>query len=176
MQRSGFIGLAAVLLAGAALAAEGGWHEFSYPEGGFAAQYPSRPQVEIVDYKTAQTPEGVVKERVYSTNFGGVIYAVAVADFTRTPAEKDKTIEEAAKNLMALGKLTHDESGARIDWNYGREIRVEDASGTSYTDAIFFIDKKLYQLRVTYPAVNSDPNGSSGIHFFQQAFRLLGNS
>ena len=176
MQRSGFIGLAAALLAGAALAAEGGWQEFSYPEGGFAAQYPSRPQVEIVDYKTAQTPEGVVKERVYSTNFGGVVYAVAVADFTHTPAEKDKTIEEAAKNLMALGKLTHDESGARIDWNYGREIRVEDASGTSYTDAIFFIDKKLYQLRVTYPAVNSDPNGSSGIHFFQQAFRLLGNS
>ena len=176
MQRNGFIGLAAVLLAGAALAAEGGWQEFSYPEAGFAAQYPSRPQVEIVDYKTAQTPEGAVKERVYSTNIGGVVYAVAVADFTRTPAEKDKTIEEAAKNLMALGKLTHDESGARIDWNYGREIRVEDTSGTSYTDAIFFIDKKLYQLRVTYPAVNSDPNGSSGIHFFQQAFRLLGNS
>ena len=176
MQRNGFIGLVAVLLAGAALAAEGGWQEFSYPEAGFAAQYPSRPQVEIVDYKTAQTPEGAVKERVYSTNIGGVVYAVAVADFTRTPAEKEKTIEEAAKNLMALGKLTHDESGARIDWNYGREIRVEDASGTSYTDAIFFIDKKLYQLRVTYPAVNTDPNGSSGIHFFQQAFRLLGNS
>jgi hypothetical protein len=176
MQRNGFIALAAVLLAGAALAAEGGWQEFSYPEAGFAAQYPSRPQVEIVDYKTAQTPEGAVKERVYSTNIGGVVYAVAVADFTRTPAEKEKTIEEAAKNLMALGKLTHDESGARIDWNYGREIRVEDAGGTSYTDAIFFIDKKLYQLRVTYPAVNTDPNGSSGIHFFQQAFRLLGNS
>ena len=176
MRSSDFIGLVAVLFAGGALAADSEWQEFSYPESGFAAQYPSRPQVEIVDYKTAQTPEGTVKERVYSTNVGGVIYAVAIADFTRTPAEKDKTIDEAAKNLMALGKLTHDESGARIDWNYGREIRVEDANGTSYTDAIFFIDKKLYQLRVTYPAVNSDPNGSSGIHFFQQAFRLLGNS
>jgi hypothetical protein len=117
-----------------------------------------------------------VKERVYSTNSGGVIYTVNVADFTRTRADKDKTIAEAAKNLIALGKLTHDESGARIDWNYGREIRVEDANGTSYTDAIFFIDNKLYQLKVTYPAVNSDPVGSSGIHFFQQAFRLLANS
>jgi hypothetical protein len=176
MRSSSLIGLAAVLFAGGAFAGDGGWQEFSFPEAGFAAQYPSRPQVEVGDYKTAQTPEGAVKERVYSTNLGGVVYAVAVADFTRTSAEKDKTIEEAAKNLMELGKLTHDESGARIDWNYGREIRVEDASGTSYTDAIFFIDKKLYQLRVTYPAVNSDPNGSSGIHFFQQAFRLLGNS
>jgi hypothetical protein len=176
MRSGNLIALAAVLFASAALAADGGWQEFSYPEAGFAAQYPDRPQVEVVDYKTAQTPEGSVKERVYSTNVGGVVYAVAVADFTRTSAEKDKTIEEAATNLKALGKLTHDESGARIDWNYGREIRVEDASGTSYTNAIFFIDKKLYQLRVTYPAVNSDPNGSSGIHFFQQAFRLLGNS
>jgi hypothetical protein len=124
MRRSGFSGLAAVLFAGGALAADSGWQEFSYPESGFAAQYPSRPQVEEVDYKTSQTPEGAVKERIYSTNVGGVIYAVAIADFTRTGAEKDKTIEEAAKNLMALGKLTHDESGARIDWNYGREIRV----------------------------------------------------
>jgi hypothetical protein len=176
MRKAGLFGLAAVFFAGIALATEGGWQEFSYPESGFAAQYPSRPQVELLDYATAQTPEGTVKERVYSTTVGGVIYAVAIADFTRTPADKDKTIDEAVKKLTALGKLTHDQSSARIDGNYGREIRIEDANGTSYTDAIFFIDKKLYQLRVTYPAVNTDPNGSSGIHFFQQAFRLLGNS
>lgn len=175
MRTIGLAGAALVLVAGTALAAESGWQEFSYPESGFAAQYPGRPKVEVQDYMTEQAPEGVVKARVYSTNSGGVIYTVSVADFTRASANKDKTIDEAAKNLMALGKLTHDESG-RIDWNFGREIRIEDADGTSYTDAIFFIDNKLYQLKVTYPAVNSDPNGSSGIHFFQQAFRLLANS
>jgi hypothetical protein len=102
-----------------------------------------------------------------------VVYSVHVADFTGTPAEKDKTIEEAVKKTTALGKVTHDESGARIDFNYGREVRVEDSDGTSYTNAIFFIDNKLYQLMVTYPKTNTDPVGSSGIHFFQQAFRLL---
>jgi hypothetical protein len=168
------IGLAAiaVLAAGTAFSAEGGWREFSYPESGFAAQYPDRPKIEDRQYKTAQAAEGSVKERVYSFDSGGVVYAVQVADFTRTRADKDRTIDEAAKNLLALGKVTHDESG-RIDWNFGREIRIEDDNGTSTTDAIFFIDKKLYQLRVVYPAVNSDPAGSSGIHFFQQAFRLL---
>jgi hypothetical protein len=165
--------VAGLLCAGGAIAAEGGWQEFSYPESGFAAQYPNRPDVETRDYKTAQTPDGLVKQRVYSTNNGGVIYAVAVADFTRTRAQKDKTIEEAVANLAGLGRMTHDESGARIDGNYGREVRVEDANGTSYTDAIFFIGNKLYELKVTYPAVNQDPNGSSGIHFFQQAFYLL---
>ena len=170
-------GLAAAflfLVSGLALAAgDFPWPEFSYPEAGFAAQYPAEPMVEMRDYATDQVPAGSVKERVYSTNSGGVIYAVNVADFTRTEAQKDKTIEEAVKKTAARGKVTHDENSARIDFNYGREVRVEDADGTSYTNAIFFIDSKLYQIMVTYPKANSDPVGSSGIHFFQQAFRLL---
>ena len=163
----------ALLLAGTANAAEGGWREFAFPESGFAAEYPSQPNVEVRDYHTAQTPDGVVPERVYSVRSGGVTYAVEVADFTRSAADKDRSIEEAAKNVLALGKMTHDESGARVDFNYGREIRVEDGTGGSITDAVFFIDRKLYQLRVIFPADNTDPAGSSGIHFFQQTFRLL---
>jgi len=106
-------------------------------------------------------------------NSGGVTYEVDVADFSKTAAEKDRTIEEAAKAMLAQGKMTHDESGARVDFNYGREIRVDDGMGGSITNAIFFIDKKLYQLKVTFPSGNTDPAGSSGIHFFQQTFRLL---
>ena len=52
-------------------------------------------------------------------------------------------------------------------------MRVEDGSGTSYTDVIFYIDYKVYQLEVVFPVNNSEPMGSAGIHFFQQAFRLL---
>ncbi len=164
---------AALLIAASAMAAEEGWREFSFPESGFAAEYPARPSVATRDYQTMQTAEGTVPERVYSVNSGGVIYSVEVADFTRTSADKDRTIEEAARNVLALGRMTHDESGARVDFNYGREIRIEDGAGGSVTDAIFFIDHKLYQLRVNFPAGNTDPAGSSGIHFFQQTFRLL---
>lgn len=164
---------AGLLAAGSALAADEGWREFSFPESGFAAEYPSRPDVATRDYQTIQTPARAVPERVYSVNSGGVIYSVEVADFSRTEADKDRTIEEAARNVLAQGKMTHDESGARVDFNYGREIRIEDGAGGSMTCAIFFIDHKLYQLRVTFPAGNTDPAGSSGIHFFQQTFRLL---
>jgi hypothetical protein len=164
---------AAPLIAASAMAAEEGWREFSFPESGFAAEYPARPSVATRDYQTKQAPEGTVPERVYSVNSGGVIYSVEVADFTRTKADKDPTIEEAARNVLAQGRMTHDESGARVDFNYGREIRIEDGAGGSITDAIFFIDHKLYQLRVNFPAGNTDPAGSSGIHFFQQTFRLL---
>ena len=158
------------LLAAGDAAAQGNWKEFSYPKDGFAAQYPAEPKVEEHAYKTA-LGSGVT-ERVYAYNSGGVVYQVAIADFSRIRPDKDKAIDEAATALISSGRLTHDVS-ARIDWYYGREIRVEDANGTSYTDAIFLIDEKLFQLKVVYPQTNSDPVGSSGIHFFQQAFRLL---
>ena len=170
--RVGVLGCA-LLLAGTAFAADSGWREYVFPESGFAAEYPSRPTVEMLDYHTSQTPDGIVPQRVYSVKSGGVTYAVEVADFTRSMADKDHTIAEAANNFLAQGKMTHDESDARIDFNYGREIRIEDGAGGSVTNAIFFIGHKLYQLRVIFPADNTDPAGSSGIHFFQQTFRLL---
>jgi hypothetical protein len=151
-------------------AAAQSWKEYSFKEAGFAAQYPGQPMVQERPYRTAYGSE--VKERVYAFNEGGVVYTVAVADFAKTRAEKDKTIDEAAKALMDAGRLTIDYPG-RIDWNYGREIVVVDVDGTSTTDAIFFVDKKLYQIKVVYPAMNSDPVGSSGIGFFQTAFRFL---
>ena len=168
---------ALIVAAGAALIASGAyaaelWLEYSFSENGFAAQFPGKPQVADVTYQTAQSSEGAVKERVYSFNQGGVVYLVRVADFTRANANEDKTIDEAAAAIIAKGRLTHDLPG-RIDWHYGREIRVEDRDGTSFTDAIFFVDKKLYQIEVVYPAQNTDPVGDSGIQFFQTAFRFL---
>jgi len=106
------------------------------------------PKVEVRNYKTRKFP------KVSSRN--GSIPSIPAVSSTQymsriSPhrAEKDRTIDEAAKNLIGLGRVTHDVSG-RIDWNYGREIRVEDNNGTSYTDAIFFIDNQLYQIKVIY--------------------------
>jgi len=149
-----------------------GWPEYSFPEAGFAAQFPSRPKVEDRAYQTGLVPGGTVKERVYSTNSGGVLYMVSIADFSNAKPTENRAIDEAARTLTSKGMLTHDVS-ARIDWHYGREIRVEDGAGTSYTDAIFYIDNKVYQIQVVFPQMNTDPVGNSGIHFFQQAFRLL---
>ncbi len=164
--------VAALFLASPASAAEGGWPEFSYPEAGFAAQYPERPTLEERAYQTMLVPQGSVKERVYSVNSGGVVYMVSIADFASARPNENRAIDEAVRAMATKGKLTHDVS-ARINWNYGREIRVEDDNGTSYTNAIFYIENKIYQIQVVYPMTNTDPAGSSGIHFFQQAFRLL---
>ena len=160
----------ATLLASAPAAAQAGWKEYSFPRDGFAARYPGDPVVGEQAYQTRLGSS--VTERVYSFDSGGVVYAVAVADFTDARPNRDEAIDEAADRLMAMGRLTHDVS-ARLNWNYGRELRVEGADGTSYTDAIFLIGNKLLQLKVIYPVQNSDPSGSAGIHYFQQAVRLL---
>lgn len=160
----------AVVLASPPAATQAGWKEYEYPRDGFAARYPGEPIVaeHVYDSRLGSS----VTERIYAYDSGGVVYAVAIADFGRARPDRDEAIDEAADRLMAMGRLTHDVS-ARLNWNYGRELRVEDADGTSYTDAIFLIGSKLLQLKVIYPAHNSDPSGSAGIHYFQQAVRLL---
>lgn len=160
----------AVFAATSAVGAEP-WQEYSFAESGFAAQFPGKPEVRDASYETAQAPRPI-KERVHTYNQGGVEYLVRVADFTGTSADEQKTIDEAAAAVMVKGQLTHDLPG-RINWHYGREIRVLDKDGTTYTDAIFFVDNKLYQIEVIFPAMNSDPAGDSGIQFFQTAFRFL---
>jgi hypothetical protein len=151
-------------------ASQAGWKEYPFPRDGFAARYPSQPVTDEHPYETRLASS--VTERVYSFDSGGVVYAVSIADFADARPDRDEAIDEAADRLIALGRLTHDVS-ARLNWNYGRELRVEGPDGTSYTDAIFLIGNKLLQLKVIYPVQNSDPAGSAGIHYFQQAVRLL---
>jgi hypothetical protein len=157
------------LLASSMAGAQAGWREYEFPADGFAARYPGQPVLAERVYDTRLGPSAT--ERVYSFDDGGIVYEVAIADFGSARPDRDEAIDEAADRLMAMGRLTHDVS-ARLNWNYGRELRVEGADGTSYTDAIFLIGNKLLQLKVIYP-VHADAAGSAGIHYFQQAVRLL---
>jgi hypothetical protein len=160
----------AALLGGSPAASQAGWKEYEFPQAGFAARYPGEPKMTEQAYQT-RFGSGV-QERLYSAESEGVTYTVAIADFGTTRPETDPAIDEAADRLIAMGRLTHDVS-ARLNWNYGRELRVEGTDGNSYTDAIFLIENKLVQLKVIYPLNNSQSAGSSGIHYFQQAVRLL---
>ena len=160
----------AVVLSSPPAASQAGWQEYEYPRDGFAARYPIEPRMSERPYQTQFASS--VTERVYSSESEGVTYIVSIADFGSARPNTDRAIDEAANRLIGMGRLTHDVS-ARLDWNYGREIRVEATDGNSYTDAIFLIANRLVQLEVIYPISNPQSAGSSGIHYFQQAVRLL---
>ena len=142
----------AAILSSAPASGQAGWQEYEYPRDGFAARYPVQPVMSEHAYETRLG--SAVTERVYSAESEGVTYLVAIADFGNARPGRDEAIDEAADRLIASGRLTHDVS-ARLNWNYGRELRVEGTDGNSYTDAIFLIGSKLVQLKVIYPLNNS---------------------
>lgn len=165
------IGLAILLLAQPVRASEP-WQEYLYPEAGFSAYFPATPTLVERIYRNSQSPDGAVMERIYSFNEGGVIYSVGIIDFTHTEADPDIAVGEIADALMDKGKLML-ESSIYIDQMHGREMVVIAGDDTRYTDGIFFIKKLLYEIKVVYPASNSDPAGSSGISLFQVKFHFL---
>ena len=158
------------LLAGTAHSSER-WREYSYPEAGFSASFPGKPLIAKRLSKTSQSPNGAVTERIYSVNERGVVYSVSVMDFTKVEADPDIAVGEVVSALTGLGRLAFDES-IYTDSMHGREIVAIGNDGTRYTDGIFYVRRLLYQMKVVYPAVNSDPAGSSGISVFLGQFRF----
>jgi hypothetical protein len=162
---------AGLAMATPAAAAEN-WQEYSFEAAGFSAHFPGRPIVSDRRYPSTQAPGGRLTERVYSSNEGGVIYSIGIVDFSTLPADPDEAVGEVTDGLAALGELVFDTS-CYVDQMHGREIIVRGNDGTSHTDAIFWIKKHLYQIKVVYPAVNTDPAGSSGIGLFLAKFHFI---
>ena len=165
-----FLTFTGFLLAWPAHSAER-WSEYTYPEDGFSATFPGKPVIAKRFSKTSQSPNRTVPERIYSVNEGGVIYSISVMDFTKAEADPDVAVGEVASALTGLGRVAFDES-IYTDSMHGREIVVIGDDGTSYTDGIFYVRRLLYQMKVVYPAVNSDPAGSSGISIFLTQFHF----
>lgn len=165
-----FLVIIGLFLAGPADSAEN-WREYTYPEDGFSASFPGKPVIVQQLYRTSQSPSGAVPERVYSFNQGGVIYSVSIADFSKVDADPDIVVDEVASILMGLGTSAYYGS-IYLDSMHGRELVVIGGDGTRYTEANFYVKQLLYQVKVVYPAVNSDPAGSSGISIFQAKFHF----
>ncbi len=151
--------VSAALAASPALAET--WTEYSYPELGFAIQFPGLPVAEPGRLSPA--------EHVYSLDQDGIVYRVTVTDVADRNADKDRLIEQTIAPLRAMGSVQL-ESRPRVDANYGRAIVVAGRDGNRYTEIIFFIGRRLYQLTGTYVP----PHPTSGyVMRFQMSFRLL---
>jgi hypothetical protein len=165
-----FLAITGLVLTAPAISAER-WREYTYPDDGFSASFPGKPVFAERLYRTSQSPTGAVPERIYSYNKGGVIYSVSITDFSKVDADPDIVVDEVASVLMGLGTLAFYDS-IYLDSMHGRELVVIGGDGSRYTDANFYVKQLLYQVKVVYPAVNSDPAGSSGISIFLTQFHF----
>ncbi len=119
------------------------WKDYSYPEDGFAVQFPAPPAMSTTSYKT-QT--GLTLPAViYSVQQDGVIYSVTVADFSTVAHGDQVAMEDATTAVHQQGEVKV-ETTERIDRYYGRDITLAGKDGSHSAIAIFFANDQLYEL------------------------------
>jgi hypothetical protein len=161
-----FVGLA---MSGAAEAQE--WQTYTYPDPGFAIQFPGVPEVQTTTFKNAV---GVTRPVTrYVVRREGVHYTLSVVDYSHTNADALSIIGETVKSFSAKGKLSSN-TGARVNGSSGRELTVTENDGSRSDVAIFFFGNHLYtavgQALPPHPMERSADTGR-----FRGSLRFLGD-
>ena len=130
------LGLAAC---GAAQAQE--WQTYTYPNPGFAIQFPAVPEVQTDKFKNASGVTLPITR--YVVRQEGAQYTLSVVNYSSTNADALGTIGETARSFSAKGKVNSN-TGGRINASYGRELTVTESDGSRSDIAIFFVDNHLY--------------------------------
>lgn len=131
-----FVGLA---VTSAAQAQE--WQTYTYPDPGFAIQFPATPEVQTTTLKNAI---GVTRPVTrYVVRQEGVQYTLSVVDYAHTNADALSIIGETARSFSAKGKVDSN-TGVRVNGSSGRELTVTENDGSRSDVAIFFFGNHLY--------------------------------
>jgi hypothetical protein len=146
------------------------WGEHTYPEAGFAAQFPSEPSIESISY---ETHGGIaVPATQYRTQEGNTLFTIIVAELANTQADRRDAVDEAVAAWRERGEIKLDVN-ARINREFGRELVVAENDGSRSTMAIFAVNHKLYELRATVLPPNPEAGSADALRF-QQSLRFLG--
>ena len=158
----------AVLLAAPSLALAQAWQGYSYPEAGFAVQFPAAPTVIKGTYRTGAGM--IAPATTYTVTQDSVAYSVTVADLTKLTLDDDAAIEDGVKALAARGEITVDVS-ERINRQYGHEVGINGKDGSRTAASVFAFNHRLYLLL----GVAAPPNaagGSGKLSRFQQSLQF----
>ncbi|HEY4214037.1 MAG TPA: hypothetical protein VGM84_21360 [Steroidobacteraceae bacterium] len=117
------------------------WQTYTYPNPGFAIQFPAAPEVQTDRFKNASGVTLPVTR--YVVRQEGVEYTLSVVSYSSTNADALGTIAATARSFSAKGKVSSSTT-ARINASYGRELTVTEIDGSRSDIAIFFIDNHLY--------------------------------
>ena len=156
-----------VLIAGSAAAQ--GWREYTYPDLGFALHFPDDPKIEDTTYMTAS---GIsVPARVYSLNQDSSAYRMIVADFSRRTNLNDRQVIDLAIKTLAQEAEVKLDIPARVSRVFGRQLSLLGKDGSRSSVALFYYQRRLYQIQGTILPANPDPSSGEAIRF-QQSLRF----
>jgi hypothetical protein len=128
-----------VVMSSAAQAQE--WQTYTYPDPGFAIQFPAVPEVQTTTFKNAVGMTLPVTR--YVVRQDGVQYTLSVANYSHTNADALRIIGETVRSFSAKGKVSSN-TGARVNGSSGRELTVTESDGSRSDVAIFFFGNHLY--------------------------------
>jgi hypothetical protein len=157
-----------VLLPVAARAQE--WKAYSYPDPGFAIQFPADPTIEKGAVKTSLW--GSLPVTRYTVAQDHIQYSVSVVDYSSSNADSLTTIGETEKTLGASGKVTA-AIGARVNRSFGRELSINGNDGSRSAIAIFFVDKHLYTVVGKALPPNAIERSGDAIRF-EESLQFIG--
>jgi hypothetical protein len=142
-------------------AAAQSWKEYAYPNHAFSVAFPADPKIETVAYQSSDGRP--VEARVYSVTQDSGVFRMTVADLSETKLEEAAVIDHAIRTLAQGGEIKLD-IPHRISQVYGRQLSIAGADGSHAFVAVFFRNKRLYQIEGKATDRNST---SDAIRFHQ---------
>jgi hypothetical protein len=141
----------ALLVSGALATAQSAqWKIYDYPDDGFAASYPSLPDLQR---KNIDTPAGALDMRSYVAGAGDTALLIGVCDFGPAFADKDpyQILEGAKKGSLAnSGSNLLRERRIVLGKNQGLEFDAEN-NATHFTARMYLVGTTLYETLVVSP-------------------------
>jgi hypothetical protein len=133
--------LAASLAGGQARAQ--GWKEYAYPDFAFSVSFPVEPEVATATYQTADGRSAPA--RIYSATAGNSVFKMTVVDLAGSALDEGAVLDHAVK-MVAMGGAIKLDIPHRISRVFGRQLSIQAADGSRSSVAIFYHDKRLYQI------------------------------
>jgi hypothetical protein len=122
-------------------AAAQSWKEYTYPT--FTVAFPADPKIETISYRISDGR--AFAARVYSVTQDHGVFTMTVADLTDSSIEEKAVVDHAIRTLSQGSEIKLN-IPHRISQAYGRQLSVAGADGSYSFIAVFFHNRRLYQI------------------------------
>lgn len=154
------------------VSAQSEWQEYSYPDQQFAVSFPGDPSIQV--FAVQQANGRPATETLYTARYDKGLFQVEVVDFGAGRADGAAVIDGVLRDLRARAQVTLD-LPARVQGAFGRYLDMAGKDGTHSIGAVFFTDRRLYEIEATEPPWKLDPLSGDMIRF-QQSLRFMGRA
>jgi hypothetical protein len=139
------------------------WVAFRDPDTAFTVDLPGTPTVKSDSTKAGDGSDIPILS--YVIDRGTAAMLVMIGDFTKQDVDPGKAIDAGVAALQADGRTLQSNVLDQLDGEVGRSVMLTDTEGDNYSDRVFFVRKKLYQVMTVIPANASDEQKADAARF-----------